>query len=613
MGVDGLARDPFWRNYWQGQGQKGEAAGVVAMDTSCGRRRLRQRIRHGGKVAALALFFLWGALGGADWTAVAGWSGAAVLAGALLWALQRPASGRGSRKAGLRRCPRAPRPAAVGLVTLVVAELALASRSLPHARATAPEAYTSIRPAMAHLLAAGRDRCPPERFLSISALVFDPGDKPELEVIYRPQLSADAVYTLLVATKHREVLSPNLPLAFRVPAVDGYDGGLLPLARFVALQRTFLPPEAVSIDGRLRENLPTFPDGRWLSLLNVRYLITDKVLDAWLDDVFYDLQFGASLTAGESASVAWVPAFEATALGLVSYLDGAAGLPDGTVVGEATLAFEDGATRAFPLRAGLETAEGLYGPEVAHRPAPVGGHFWPGRPEGNDYAVRLRWERPAIPISITVRATLPMGRLVVRGVSLIDERTGAFQSLVLSDRGRFRPAHSGDVKVYENLDVLPRAFVPARAQGVSGAEEALARMRSPDFDPTAEVVVEGGEDLARQPGGPESVRVTVCEPERVEVEATLTAPGYLVLTDALYPGWQAWVDGTRTEILPADLLFRAVRLEAGTHRVVFRFRPRSFYAGAGISLLALAAWGAAAIGGWRAAGLSTSGGAGGKA
>ncbi|MGB9774967.1 MAG: YfhO family protein [Anaerolineae bacterium] len=514
-------------------------------------------------LCGLGLFFLWGARGGrADGLTVALWLAAAALGGALL------ALGR-----------RFPRPAALGLVALLLAELLLSARSLPHTRATAPEAYTSLRPAAAHLIAAGRERTPPDRFLSLSALAFDPGDKPELEVIYGPQLSRDAVYSLLIAAKHREVLSPNLPLAFRVPAVDGYDGGLLPLARYVALERAFLPAEAVAIDGRLRENLRTVPDGRWLSLLNVRYFMTDKVFDAWLDDVFYDLQFGADLTAGESAEVAHLPAFEATALGLVSYLDGAAALPDETIVGQVTVTFADGVTLAFPLRAGVETAEGLYGPEVAHAPAPVGGHFWPGRPEGNDYAVRLRWNRAARPTGIRVQATLPQGRLVVRGLSLIDERTGAFQALVLSDRGRFRLVHSGDVKVYENLDVLPRAFVVHRARA--------AETFPADFDPTAEIIVEGGADLDVRPGGPESVRVTAYEPERVEIEVALTAPGYLVLTDAHYPGWRVWVDGREVPIATADLLFRAVYLEPGRHRVEFRFQPRSFWVGAALSLGAL--------------------------
>ena len=558
---------------------------------------------------ALAVLLVLGALGGrANLATVAGWLVAAALVTGLVWLAQmrRP---RGSSLHWIL---------ALGMVALVAVELLLSARTLPHARATAPQAYTSLRPAAAHLLAAGEGRQPPDRFLSLSALIFDPGDLPELRLIYGGQLSPDALYDLIVSAKHREVLSPNLPLAFGVPAVDGYDGGVLPLARYLALQRAFLPGEQVALDGRLRENLAQVPDGRWLSLFGVRYVITDKVSDAWIDDVFYDLQFGAHLSTNEAAEVAYVPPFEATALGLVSYLEGAAPLPDGTPVGEVTLGFADGTTRTFTLRAGLETAEGLYGPQVAHAQTTVGGHFWPlalsdvlspstpaaslpplrtglskgevegGQPEGNDYAARLRWDEAAVPVSVAVWATLPEGRLVVRGVSLIDERTDSFQSLVLSDRGHFRLVHSGDVKVYENLDVLGRAFVAHRAWAVAGEEEALARMQAADFDPTADVVVEGGRDeTLPRPLGSEQVRVVAYAPERVEVEADLTAPGYLVLTDAAYPGWRAWVDGEEVEVLTADLLFRAVRLEAGRHRVVFRYQPVALWVGIGVSLAAV--------------------------
>jgi hypothetical protein len=527
--------------------------------------------------AAVAGLALWGALGGqVAWPTLVGWLAAAALAAGLVWLAQE------RRVRWL---------ASLGLLTLVLAELALSARTLPRARATAPQAYTSVRPAAAHLLAAGEGRQPADRFLSLSALVFDPGDLPELRTIYGPQLSPEALYSLTVAAKHREVLSPNLPLAFGVPAVDGFDGGVLPLARYLTLQGVLLP-EGGSPDGRLRENLTTIPDGRWLNLFNVRYVITDKVFDAWVDGVFYDLQVPTALSAPQSAEVAHVPSFEATALGLVSYLEGAAALPDGTPVAEVTVGFADGVTRTFTLRAGLETAEGLYEPGVAHDQATLGGHFWPGRPEGNDYVARLRWDEPAAPLSVAVRATLPHGRLVVRGMSLIDERTGSFQSLILSSPGRLRLVHSGDVKVYENLDVLPRAFVVHRAWTTAGQEEALSRMQAPEFDPRSEIVVEGNDALTHpvpsETDG-DGVQITSYTPERVDIRARLDAPGYLILTDAAYPGWRAWVDGEEVEILTADLLFRAVRLDAGSHTVTFAFRPRSVSVGGAVSLASAAA------------------------
>jgi hypothetical protein len=530
---------------------------------------------------ALVVLVGWAAVGAyvgeewrVGWPAIAGWAVGIVLALGLLLAARR-----------------APRPATVGLLALLVGELFAAGSALPHSRATAPQAFTSLRPAIAHLLAAeGGGEEPPARFVSMSDITFDPGDRPEIEIVYGPQLSADALYDVVIAAKHKEVLGPNLPLTFGVPAVDGYDGGVLPLARYVTLQRLFLPEENVSIDGRLRENLTAVPDGRWLNLFNVRHVITDKLHDAWLDDVFYDLQFGARLTRGEVAAVAHVPQFEATALGLVSYLRGGGGLPDGAVVGIVEVGFGGGLTRTFELRAGEQTAEGLYGPDVPHGQAPVGGHFWPGQPEGNDYVTRLRWPELSMPVTIVVRATLPEGELVVRGVSLIDERTGGFQALVISDQGRFRLAHSGDVKVYENLDLLPRAFLIHRAVVAADDGAALSLMQDETFDPAAQVVLAGDaspDSVRVQSAGESLARVTHYAPERVEIEVTAESPGYLVLTDAWYPGWEATVDGEPAPVHRADLLFRAVAVDAGRHRIVFTFRPASLFAGAGVSLVGL--------------------------
>jgi hypothetical protein len=188
-------------------------------------------------------------------------------------------------------------------------------------------------------------------------------------------------------------------------------------------------------------------------------------------------------------------------------------------------------------------------------------------------------------------------------VSLIDERTGSFQSLVISDRGRFRLAHSGDVKIYENLDVLPRAFIVHRVQLADDDAAALAAMQDAAFDPSSQAVLSAssgscstsdlgqlaGADLGIQMGASPSERASITQywPERVVIEARLDEPGALLLTDAWYPGWRATVDGERASVCRADLLFRAVALEPGEHRVVLAFRPLGQWAGGAISGLGL--------------------------
>jgi hypothetical protein len=473
-----------------------------------------------------------------------------------------------------------PRGRAVLLTGSLVAAVFFASRPLPFNHPTAPEALDALRPAPAQLLAAAEfdDEEPPARFLSMSDIFFDPGDMAELESIYGDQLDADAFYDFSIATKQKEILTPNLPLYLGLSAVDGYDGGVLPLSDYVTVQRLLLGDEQVSMDGRLRENLDQIPDGRWLSLFNVRFLITDKVGDAWSDGIFYDLQHSALLAAGRAvAEAGYLPAFEATGMGVVlSYPD----VDPDTPLVRFIVRFADGREHETLVRAA--------GSETVLRAAA----------DGRDLVVRrLDWPRPGVPVALSAVAVgNPALPIAIHGVSLVDRRDGTFQSLVLSSGGRYRLVHSGDVKIYENLDPLPRAFLVPQATWVGDSDAALARMQAPDFDPAAEVVLRGSEERLADARGLTSGRVSMVsyEPERVVLRVEADSAGWLVLTDAYYPGWEATVDGERAGIVRADILFRALPVEAGTHEVVFSFRPLSVRVGSMISIsaavLALLFW-----------------------
>ena len=83
------------------------------------------------------------------------------------------------------------------------------------------------------------------------------------------------------------------------------------------------------------------------------------------------------------------------------------------------------------------------------------------------------------------------------------------------------------------------------------------------------------------------------EPERVVVRVRAKAPGLLVLSDMLYPGWQARVDGRRVRLRRVDYLLRGVPVDKGEHTVEFVYRPLSFDIGMIVSI----------AGGWVAVGM----------
>ncbi len=503
--------------------------------------------------------------------------GAAVLAGIGLHGLLE-------RKPGSSPA-RSHRLWSAGLVLLLALELFVAGRRLAYNHPTAPAAFDSMRTAPAHLLA--DESGEPFRFLSMSDIRYDPGDLADLQAIYGPQLPEGEVYDLVVATKMKEVLAYNLPLRYRLHSVDGYDGGLLPIADYVTLERLFLAEEEIWPDGRLRQQLRQVPPARLLSLLNVKYVITDKVQDVWIDDIFYDLEH--TMPLGQ-VQLTGLPAFDTTHLGIVSYLTGTAGLVDGTPVALVTIQGTDGTVVTATLRAGEHTAEGLYAAApVAHRQARVG-HRWGDAGQGSDYVALLELDRTLKPETISLASLLPAsgpgGEVHLRGLTLVDDRTGT--SRTLSVDPAYRLVHSGDVKIYQNLAMLPRAFVVHQARVVTDEEAALATMRAPTFDPARQVILAEGEEL--QTGHGSSVQIVAYEPERIQLQAALDAAGYLVLTDAAYPGWAAEVDGRPVPIQRANLYFRAVPLGAGEHQVTFRFQPASIRLGLATSLASWLAW-----------------------
>ena len=61
----------------------------------------------------------------------------------------------------------------------------------------------------------------------------------------------------------------------------------------------------------------------------------------------------------------------------------------------------------------------------------------------------------------------------------------------------------------------------------------------------------------------------------VEIDADSICGGYVVLNDIWHPWWSATVDGAAADILKANVLFRAVEVTPGRHRVRFEFTPVS--------------------------------------
>lgn len=85
----------------------------------------------------------------------------------------------------------------------------------------------------------------------------------------------------------------------------------------------------------------------------------------------------------------------------------------------------------------------------------------------------------------------------------------------------------------------------------------------------------------------DDVRIRRYDSTRIELDVAMACKGTLVVADAWFPGWTATIDGSPAAILQAHGMVRGVMVDAGTHRVVMRYRPMNLYLGVILTALGL--------------------------
>ena len=136
---------------------------------------------------------------------------------------------------------------------------------------------------------------------------------------------------------------------------------------------------------------------------------------------------------------------------------------------------------------------------------------------------------------------------------------------------------------------LPPAWVVGGSRPAASPSAALLAIAEPGFEPAAEVIL--GKDSPRRPP-PEDfhAQCTIRErrADRLVADVEASAAGHLVVAEAYQEGWRATVDGAATPVMPANVLFRAVVVPPGSHRLELRYRPPAVFWGAGITAAGLA-------------------------
>ncbi|MBI2424091.1 MAG: YfhO family protein [Candidatus Hydrogenedentes bacterium] len=167
----------------------------------------------------------------------------------------------------------------------------------------------------------------------------------------------------------------------------------------------------------------------------------------------------------------------------------------------------------------------------------------------------------------------------------------------LDDQTYFEKLEALDgIEIYRNKRAMPRAYFMERVQVAPDTETLFKTLADPEFEHTRVALVaesdlpQDAADLPMSaPATPINAMASVVRHETTEVEvaASTDRPAILVLADAYYPGWKAYIDGAPAPLFPVDHVFRGLVLPPGKHTVLYRYLPWTFYSGLVLSLAGL--------------------------
>ena len=140
--------------------------------------------------------------------------------------------------------------------------------------------------------------------------------------------------------------------------------------------------------------------------------------------------------------------------------------------------------------------------------------------------------------------------------------------------------HNGPVRILENPNALPRAWLVHEARQVPPGE-ALPVLTSGQFDPANLAVLETTPpDLAiPQDPAADTVAIDAYAPDAIDLTTHTDAPGMVILSEVYDANWKAYIDGEETPVMVANHALRAVAVPPGEHTIELRYESRSLQLG----------------------------------
>ncbi|CAN5532771.1 hypothetical protein BH10CHL1_BH10CHL1_40040 [soil metagenome] len=258
--------------------------------------------------------------------------------------------------------------------------------------------------------------------------------------------------------------------------------------------------------------------------------------------------------------------------------------------------------------------------------------FWPAALEPALYLIGKTGVRSPVDISVLAGGPIKYSAIIVDGVTVTPQQRGIVLALIDPKSGQVLAADGFDTYQTEAQSNRLAAAISAAADGTIVAlatyDEGTAKLNAATrlafaslgatidlrnkigaayaligvkgsvagaaverLDTQSLVLDVGIGAMPAQPTAQFTSRLLTYQPDRISLLVQNDARGLLTISESVYPGWAAYIDGRPTPILRTNGLLRAVilppALAGQPHEVTFVYQPLSARLGSAISMLML--------------------------
>ena len=138
-----------------------------------------------------------------------------------------------------------------------------------------------------------------------------------------------------------------------------------------------------------------------------------------------------------------------------------------------------------------------------------------------------------------------------------------------------------------------KTFLPLATAGqrpiFAGDTETMEKLESADFDPrhTVYLPLSARSDVTVTNASEAKIIFQQFGAQQAHLTVEAPAPALVVIAQAFYHNWHAYVDGKPVPLLRANHAFQALEVPAGQHEITLRYEDWMFRLGAVISALTL--------------------------